>query len=1034
MVQRRYSSDYKALQPFVREDIRSIVNAAGLGGGATGGGGGVLAAHALSDTSIHTGQLAQGQATWAVTDAEFLAHAADPDAHHPRAHVLATNTGLGGDHSISGAVAGWVLRATASNAARMAQLGHDDLSGVTANQHHSQVHGIVGGDHTVTGSQYQIVGLPVAANTLGLLTPSATPAANTIVRTGADSAVRLVELTVTDDLFCDGVLDFGVNTIYEDATYLRLTGSKALLTAQNIGNANWTIYNAGGAEFRGNLDVLAGGDLTVAGSGAYAGNPVIFADSSGGNVGILGIPDPQFALDVFGPVRAQYFIGPHAIQLKNVLLLAHYDGREPAETNTSGEPNGHMGQVATVTGGVIFRPGKFGKAAQLAGATTNLLTNPSFETGIGGWTAASTGTSGGNFFSDTFRAYVGGASARLVASVGGNYLIRSSTVTLAAGEAVTVQCRMYRGSAIGAQLQIRDNTNGSTRATASPALTDEWELLTCSWTNTTGAAATVEMRVSNTHADGSGRVWVDACQMEKSAYATPYCDGSLGGYSSGSAPDGTGHAWTGTAHASTSTRVAARLSYPASGNLNAGRGTLMAWVYVMALTGSDMTVLRATGTAAGNIILQLDSLGKPRAWAGTAAVTAANPIPLRAWAHLAATYDGTTVRLYVNGLEVANGSSSGFDGMPENFFVGRNSSAADWLNGWLDDLCTLPYVAAADLLLSVVESDAPVFAETARYGFRATPKNLVWADDEGLWMRDILGNPVLGIYGGEALTKSWGGFTLAAGDLVIGRNAVGSSAMRWVQTTGKFGFYGGGNSTPQVEIGTDGRITAINANLSGLFSGGGGNVLIDSDGERIYRAIEVVTTGSLPPTDFSLSPNLTPSASQSLQFRDTAAVFTRTGSPPSYSYPGNALLRIYTSSRHWVPPADPLLWEHHLYGVIEVPTPDEAGDGNSYFSELRLKARSITLESVAGVGVRGQLFAESIYVDGDANVYGTILAGGDDGGQDSTVGLTNVADTTVSTGTGTVKMNAGTARNSDAWVKIYIGTVAYWLPAWSNIN
>ena len=56
--------------------------------------------------------------------------------------------------------------------------------------------------------------------------------------------------------------------------------------------------------------------------------------------------------------RATYWIGPHAIQLKGVLLLlAHYDGRAPYATNFSGEPNGHMGQVATVGGGVIYRPG-----------------------------------------------------------------------------------------------------------------------------------------------------------------------------------------------------------------------------------------------------------------------------------------------------------------------------------------------------------------------------------------------------------------------------------------------------------------------------------------------------------------------------------------------------------------------------------------------------------------------------------------------------------------------------------------------------
>ena len=157
--------------------------------------------------------------------------------------------------------------------------------------HHARQHGILAGaDHTVSGSQWQIVGL-TAANTLGLLTPSAAPGANTVVRTNGSSSATLQTAEVVNDLYV-GTLDFGTNTLYEDATYLRVAGSKAVRFAQNIGNANWTVYDAGGADFSGNVNVLAGGDLSVAGSGFYAGNPVLFADSSGGNVGILCTFDP----------------------------------------------------------------------------------------------------------------------------------------------------------------------------------------------------------------------------------------------------------------------------------------------------------------------------------------------------------------------------------------------------------------------------------------------------------------------------------------------------------------------------------------------------------------------------------------------------------------------------------------------------------------------------------------------------------------------------------------------------------------------
>jgi hypothetical protein len=164
---RKYSSEYKNLQPYVVEDIRKVVTAAGAGGGSTGGG--ALEQHGLNSW-YHTGELAQSQASWAATKVALSGHAADINAHHAKLHAI-------------------------TDAA----------------------------NHSVTGAQYQIVGL-TGTNTLGLLTPSASPAANAIIKTDGSSAVTLVDLTVSSDLFMTGTLDFGTNTIAEDATYLQFAG------------------------------------------------------------------------------------------------------------------------------------------------------------------------------------------------------------------------------------------------------------------------------------------------------------------------------------------------------------------------------------------------------------------------------------------------------------------------------------------------------------------------------------------------------------------------------------------------------------------------------------------------------------------------------------------------------------------------------------------------------------------------------------------------------------------------------------------
>ena len=63
-----------------------------------------------------------------------------PGQHHAQSHVLATGTALGPDHTMSGAVAGEVLRALSATTAAFDVLQHADLGGVTSDLHHAQLH------------------------------------------------------------------------------------------------------------------------------------------------------------------------------------------------------------------------------------------------------------------------------------------------------------------------------------------------------------------------------------------------------------------------------------------------------------------------------------------------------------------------------------------------------------------------------------------------------------------------------------------------------------------------------------------------------------------------------------------------------------------------------------------------------------------------------------------------------------------------------------------------------------------------------
>lgn len=61
-----------------------------------------------------------------------------------------------------------------------------------------------------------------------------------------------------------------------------------------------------------------------------------------------------------------------------------------------------------------------------------------------------------------------------------------------------------------------------------------------------------------------------------------------------------------------------------------------------------------------------------------------------------------------------------------------------------------------------------------------------------------------------------------------------------------------------------------------------------------------------------------------------------------------------------------------------------------------------------------------------------VEASGDTGGTALQTSLTNTNSTTISTGTGTVKMSSANNANNAAWIKIYIGATAYWIPAWTT--
>jgi concanavalin A-like lectin/glucanase superfamily protein len=66
---------------------------------------------------------------------------------------------------------------------------------------------------------------------------------------------------------------------------------------------------------------------------------------------------------------------------------------------------------------------------------------------------------------------------------------------------------------------------------------------------------------------------------------------------------------------------------------------------------------------------------------------AGSALPLNAWTHLAATYDGVIVRLFVNGVQAATASAAGT--MPNStgaLRLGGNAVWSEWFGGLIDEV------------------------------------------------------------------------------------------------------------------------------------------------------------------------------------------------------------------------------------------------------------------------------------------------------------------------------------------------------------
>jgi len=215
----------------------------------------------------------------------------------------------------------------------------------------------------------------------------------------------------------------------------------------------------------------------------------------------------------------------------------------------------------------------------------------------------------------------------------------------------------------------------------------------------TDSAKTVDFLWVLVEVNGTAALtWYQDClQLEEKAYATSYCDGSIG----------TGYAWSGTAHASSSTRTKMTVTTDNANRINVTRGAYA----IRALRQLDVVVdYRPLDIGSGGA--GTDRIGAgisggtdrfrivTRSNSGSVLNTeAASPaIAVNTWYALFAEWSGTAVGAAVGTNVPTAGSRDAIQGTlnsgTTDFFIGSAISSAEQINGYIgpvaifDDLLT----------------------------------------------------------------------------------------------------------------------------------------------------------------------------------------------------------------------------------------------------------------------------------------------------------------------------------------------------------
>jgi hypothetical protein len=155
-----------------------------------------------------------------------------------------------------------------------------------------------------------------------------------------------------------------------------------------------------------------------------------------------------------------------------------------------------------------------------------------------------------------------------------------------------------------------------------------------------------------------------------------------------------GAAWSASGH------TGAAISFSANGWVNipdaasldlTSAMTLEAWVRPTSGTGWRTVLLKEAANGLSYALYSANGASRPGVWTNGGGadefVLGTGAVPTNAWTHVAATYDGSTLRFFVNGVQVA--SKSGISTILAStgaLKIGGNSVWGEYFRGLIDDV------------------------------------------------------------------------------------------------------------------------------------------------------------------------------------------------------------------------------------------------------------------------------------------------------------------------------------------------------------